>query len=387
VINVELERILSGELFDRSEDLTIGIEEEFQILDPVTLELIGGFHTLVGAASSELKESLKGELILSEIEISTKKCLNFKEAREDLTEKRRQLTATARKTGFMLCATGAHPFSPWYRQEIIDTPHYRLVDEKLRYVAWRNNTFSFHVHLGVHGAERAVALADLLRNYLPALLALSASSPFYENYYTHLHSVRTQLFTKNFPRCGIPDAFGSWAAYREYIKVLFQVNSITEFTQVWWSVRPHLNLGTVEVRICDAQPNLEDTLALSALIQALAARLLNAIDRGEGLTPLPNRYLEENCWRAIRYGLAGKQIDFDQGAEHSVADTIKKLLDWVSREAALLGTEAELARIEKILQEGNSALRQIALYQEGHSLFDIQKASATTTMCGDPVIC
>src|SRR5207237_9171814 len=168
---------------------------------------------------------------------------------------------------------------------IIDTPHYRRNDELLRYVVWRNNTFGLHVHVGIRGADRAIRVNDALRNFIPELLALSASSPFVEDCVTGLHSARTQIFTRMFPRCGIPDAFGSWSAWEDYVRFLYETGSITEHTQLWWSVRPHLAFPTVEMRICDAQPELGEAQALGAFIHALTARIALALDEGE---PLPD---------------------------------------------------------------------------------------------------
>ena len=376
-----LEAQLSGDIFNTTEDLTIGIEEEFQLLDPNTLKLTNRFEDLMAAAPSDLKESMKGELISSEIEMATKKCYSLKEARKDLMIKRSRLTDLALSLDIKLSATGAHPFSPWQEQQIIDTPHYRLVEESLNYVAWRNNTFSFHVHLGVRDKERAIKLTDLFRNYLPALLALSASSPFYEKRNTGLHSIRTQLFTKNFPRCGIPDIYGEWRHFSKYLKLLYSTNCISEYTQVWWSVRPHLNFGTVEIRICDGQPDVEDTLALSGLIQALGARLLKAIDHHEDMPLLPRALLEENCWRAIRYGISHKLVDFNKGIELDASEYLKQLLYWVEPQAASLDVLDELGRIETILENGNTASKQIAAYENGRSLYDIQRDMSAITMC------
>ena len=184
----------------------------------------------------------------------------------------------------MLAATGTHPWSPWQEQRIIDTPHYRRNDEILRYVVWRNNSFGIHVHVGINGADRAIRVCSALRNYLPELLALSSSSPFVEGAFTYLHSARTQIFTRMFPRCGIPDALASWEEWEAYVRFLYETGSITEHTQIWWSVRPHLAFPTVEIRICDAQPDLGESRSLAALCYALTARIARALDEGE---PLP----------------------------------------------------------------------------------------------------
>ena len=243
----------------------------------------------------------------------TGRCETFAEAAASMAERRRQLLELAGRFDVLLGATGTHPWSPWQEQRIIDTPHYRRNDEILRYVVWRNNSFGLHVHVGIRGADRAIRVTDALRTYLPHLLAYSGSSPFVEGVYTYLHSARTQIFTRMFPRCGIPDAFGSWAEYERYVRFLYDTGSITEHTQLWWSVRPHLGFPTVEIRICDGQPDLAEAQSLAALMYALTARIARAVDEGEPLPDHPPRLLEENLWRAIRHGLSGELIDLDTG--------------------------------------------------------------------------
>ena len=221
--------------------------------------------------------------------------------------------------GLALAATGTHPWANYLDQRIIDTPHYARLREELRWVAQRNNTWSLHVHVGVRGADRAVAVCDHLRGVLPALLALSANSPFLDGRDTGLHSVRTEIFTRTFPRCGIHEPFGSWTAYADFIDLLVRTNSIVEATQLWWSVRPHHTFGTVELRICDAQTRGEESFALAALITACIAQSALDYDDGRLPEPLGQREIEENLWRAIRHGMDGKMIDFDRGEEMPTA--------------------------------------------------------------------
>ena len=251
------------------------MEEEFAILDPDTLELWNRFEELqAAAAGTPLEPHLVGELIASEIEVRTGRCETWAEASAKMAERRTQLVELADSHGTVLGATGTHPWSSWKDQRIIDTPHYRRNDEYLRYVVWRNNSFGLHVHVGIKGADRAVRVFSKLRNYLPELLALSASSPFVEDVDSGLHSARTEIFTRMFPRCGVPDAFDSWQEWEDYVRFLYETRSITEHTQIWWSVRPHLAFPTVEMRICDAQPTLEEAQALAGFIYALTCRLL-----------------------------------------------------------------------------------------------------------------
>ena len=230
-----------------------------------------------------LADAVAGELIASEVEIRSGKGADFADALERQHERRRRLFALAASQGLLLGATGTHPWSPWQEQRIIDTPHYRLVEGELQYVAWRNNTFSNHVHVGIRGTDRAVAVCDALRPVLPVLLAASANSPWVENRFTGLHSARTEIFTRMFPRCGIPDHYGSWEAYASYVDFLYRTNSIIESTQIWWSVRPHLTYGTVEVRIMDAQSCAGESTALLALAAACVAQA--ALDYDAGRVP------------------------------------------------------------------------------------------------------
>ena len=294
--------------FEEVPDFTLAVEEEFALIDPSTLGLVNRFEELqAGAQGSELESHLVGELIASEIEVRTGRCDTFADAADRLGERRAQLRALADGFGVALASTGTHPWSPWQEQRIIDTPHYRRNDETLRYVVWRNNTFGLHVHVGINGPDRALRVTSALRNYLPELLALSASSPFVEGVFTYLHSARTQVFTRMFPRCGIPDWFEGWDDWEAYVRLLYQTGSITEHTQIWWSVRPHLAFPTVEIRICDAQPELNEARSLAALCYSLTARIARALDEGEPLPSWPHRLLEENLWRAIRHGLRSEE--------------------------------------------------------------------------------
>src|SRR5919199_2052595 len=280
-MTIDLEH--AAEAFEGGTDFTVGIEEEFALLDAGTLDLVPRFEELrEGAAADDplLSESIAGELISSEIEIRSGRGEDFADALVRQRELRQRLFALAAARGVALGATGTHPWADYREQPNIDTEHYRRVVDGLQYVARRNNTFSIHVHVGVRDADRAVRVCDRLRPVLPLLLAISANSPYVDARDSGLHSARSQTFTKSFPRCGIPDSFGSWAAYREYIDLLVQTNSIVEYTQVWWSIRPHFSFGTVEVRICDAQSTAYEAEALAALIVACVAQAARDIDEG-----------------------------------------------------------------------------------------------------------
>src|SRR5438552_11951772 len=300
--------------YEGGTDFTVAVEEEFAILDPESLELTNRFEDVQAAAKgSALEEHLVGELIASEVEVRTGRCEAFAEAAARMVERRSQLYELAESLDIALASTGTHPWSRWQDQRIINTPHYRRNNELLQYVVWRNNTFGLHVHVGIRGADRAVAVCNLMRNYLPELLALSASSPFVEGVDSGLHSARTEIFTRTFPRCGVPDAYEGWQGFERYVRFLYDTGSIDEHTQIWWSIRPHLAFPTVELRICDGQPELAEAVSLASLSVSLAARIARALDDGEPISLHPHRLIEENMWRAIRHGLGGAMIDLDRG--------------------------------------------------------------------------
>jgi glutamate---cysteine ligase / carboxylate-amine ligase len=363
------------EVFESSEDFTVGLEEEFGLLDPDTRSLTQRFEELHDAAQADdlLSESVAGELISSEIEIRSGRGATLSDALARQREMRARLFRLAGDHGILLAATGTHPWSPWQDQRIIDTEHYRRVEDGLKYVAWRNNTFSVHVHVGIRGADRAVAVCDRLRPLLPELLALSANSPFLDGRDSGLHSVRSQIFTKSFPRCGIPDAFGSFADYREYVDFLLRTNSIVEPTQLWWSVRPHHLFGTVEVRICDAQSTAEESTALSSLIVACVAQAAIEYDEGERLPDQPPRMIEENFWRAIRHGLDGRMIDLERGEEYPAAALADRLLAWTAPARAVLGG------IEPAIASENGAQRQRRALSAGASMEEVYAAEVAVT--------
>ena len=363
------------ERFESATDFTVAVEEEFALLDPSTLELTSRFEDVQAAArGTSLEPHLVGELIASEVEIRTGRCDSFADVPAAMSERRAQLQSLVEPMGLVLGATGTHPWSDWKDQRIIDTPHYRRNDEILRYVVWRNNSFGLHVHVAINGLDRAIAVADGLRNFLPELLALSASSPFVEGVNTGLHSARTQIFTRFFPRCGVPDALGSWNEYERFVRFLYSTGSITEHTQIWWSVRPHLAFPTVEIRVCDGQPELGEAQALAALAAALAARVALAFDEREPVAPLPGRLIEENFWRAIRFGLSGELVDFERGEPIPARQRIEELIEWVLPAAQTIGAAPYLA-----VPERNAAERQIERFTEGATLEQIYAEQVRAT--------
>jgi glutamate---cysteine ligase / carboxylate-amine ligase len=355
---------LAREQFETATDLTVAVEEEFAVLDPETLALTNRFEELQAAAQgTPLEEHLVGELIASEVEIRTGRCDSFDEVAARLGERRAQLFELADSVGVGLAATGTHPWSPWQEQRIIDTPHYRRNDEILRYVVWRNNSFGLHVHVGIRGADRAIAVNNALRGFLPELLALSASSPFVEAVNTGLHSARTQIFTRMFPRCGVPDPYDGWAGFEAYVCALYDTGSVDEHTQLWWSVRPHLAYPTIEIRICDGQPRVEEAQSLAAFAYALTARIARAVDEAEPLPDHPHRMIEENFWRAIRNGLSGELIDLATLRVRPARAVLEELVEWTLPLADELGVTPYLK-----IPAANAAERQIARFGEGGTL-------------------
>jgi glutamate---cysteine ligase / carboxylate-amine ligase len=356
------------ELFEQSTDFTVGLEEEFAILDPQTLAMTPKFEQLKADADSVLLPSIAGELIASEIEIRSGRGDDFADAAVKQREHRERLFKLAQKHGVKLGSTATHPWADYREQQIIDTDHYHRVEDGLKYVAWRNNTFSVHVHVGINGADRAIKVCDRLRAVLPELLAISANSPFLEGRVAGLHSVRSQIFTKSFPRCGVPDSFGDWKTFAAFIDFLLKTESVVEYTQVWWSVRPHLTFGTVEVRICDAQPTAAEAEALSALITACVAQAAREVDEGRTPAELPGRMIEENMWRAIRYGLDGELLDLYSGEVYPARAALDRLLAWTEE------VRCEL-NLDPVFPERNGAQRQRDLIEQGMTL---QEAYALT---------
>jgi len=365
----------ASELFATSSDFTIAIEEELAVLDAQTLDLVARFEELRDAAAATdplLSEAIAGELISSEIEIRSGKGEDLADAIGRQRELRARLVSLCAERGVLLGSTGTHPWSDYREQPNIDTEHYRRVVEGLQYVARRNNTFSLHVHVGIRDLDRAVRVCDRLRPVLPMLLAVSANSPFLDGLDSGLHSARSQAFTRNFPRCGIPDAYGSWDAYRDYIEFLVHTNSIVEYTQVWWSIRPHFSFGTVEVRICDAQSTAHDGEALAALIVACVAQAARDLDEGVPFVDPANRLLEENLWRAIRYGMDGRLLDLEREEEVPAGAAVERLLEWTAPMRAELGIEAALP-------ERNGAQRQRAAIAAGVPMREIYAGAVRET--------
>ncbi len=373
--DVSLDIDTARETFESSTDLTVGIEEEFALLDPSTLALVGRYEELRDAAEAAdpvLADSIAGELIASEIEIRSGRGDDFHDAIARQRDRRRRLFALAADCGVALGATGTHPWADYREQRIIDTEHYRRLDQELGYVVWRNNTFSLHVHVGVRGSDRVVGVCDRLRPVLPLLLAISANSPYLDGRDSRLHSARTESFTRVFPRCGIPDAFGDWSEFANYLDFLVQTRSIVEYTQLWWSIRPHTSFGTVEIRICDAQGTAAESEALAGLMVACVAQAARDVDTFVPWADPAPRLIEENLWRAIRYGLDGRLIDLERMEEYPAAEASARLLQWTAPVRSELGIEPALA-------EANGAQRQRRMIETGAGMEEVFAASVRET--------
>jgi carboxylate-amine ligase len=374
---LSLDLDLARERFESSTDFTIGLEEEFAIVDPATLELEHRFEDLYAACQKDevLAESAAGELIASEIEIRSGRTASFAEAMDAQRERRTRLFELADGMGLGLAAMGTHPWADYLDQRIIDTPHYNRLRQELGWVAQRNNTWSMHVHMGVRGADRAMAVCDWMRELLPLLLAASANSPFLDRRDTGLHTIRTEIFTRTFPRCGIPSPFVDWDSYAEFVGMLQRTGSAVESTQLWWSVRPHHQFGTVEVRICDAQTRGEESFALAGLVAACIAQTALDYDAhgyNRAGAPLHDREIEENLWRAIRYGMSGKLIDFRRGEEIEARAVLEGLLEWTAPAREALG-------IEPRLPERNGAQRAREVFDSGATIEDIYRDTVRET--------
>ena len=364
------------EVFENSIDFTIGLEEEFAIVDPDSLELVDRYPDLYAAAQDDpvLAGSAAGELIASEIEIRSGRSETMSEATKRQEEKRRHLFRLAEAHSVALASLGTHPWADYLDQEIIDTPHYQRLKKDLGWVARRNNTWSLHVHVGIRGADRAVAICDWLRERLPILLAASANSIFLDRQDTGLASVRTEIFTRTFPRCGIPGTFRDWTEYARFIDDLKAFGSVVEATQLWWSVRPHHAFGTVEVRICDAQTTAAESTGMAGLMTAVVAQTAIDLDEGrlDGEEPLRGRQIEENLWRAIRYGMDGKMIDFRGRREIETRQLLEEVIEWTGPARHNLGIEVELPDL-------NGAQRMRLDLESGKPIEEIYRETVAET--------
>lgn len=361
---------------------TIGIEEEYQTVDPETRDLRSHIATeMLAKGKRRLAERVKAEMHQSVVEVGTSICKTVKEAREDLFDLRRQMIALAREHDLLLVAGATHPFADWRTQEIYPDDRYKRVVEDLQLVARANLIFGLHVHIGVEDRESAIRIMNSLRYFLPHILALSTNSPFWRGMNTGLKSYRTKVFDK-FPRTNIPDSFSSYAEYEGFVNLLIKTNCLDNAKKIWWDVRPHPFFNTVEVRICDLPMRAEETLAIAALIQATVAKLYLLHSGNQDYRQYSRALVMENKWRAARYGLDGKLIDFGKEIEVSERDLILEYLDLISDVVDELDSRDEIAYIRKILEMGTGADRQLRKFEETNDLKAVVDYMAEETQVG-----
>ena len=347
-------------MFDQ---FTLGIEEEFQIVDPTTRELRSHVTEFLDEGKMILGEQIKPEMIQSQIEVGTGICKNIQEARADISNLRGVISSLAEKSGLKIVAASTHPISRWQDQTVFEDERYELLVEELQNVARSLLIFGLHVHVGVADPERRIHIMNAARYFLPHVLALSTSSPFWVGQNTGLKSYRTEVF-KKFPRTDIPDHFDSYSGFQRYIDLLISTNCINDGKKIWWDLRPHPFFPTLEFRICDIPTRVDDTIAIAALFQALVAKVDRLLDQNLTFRLHHKMLIEENKWRAVRYGLDGKMIDFGKGKEVPIRDLIRELLHFVDKVVDDLGSRKEIEHIHTILERGTSADQQLRVWRE-----------------------
>ena len=341
---------------------TLGIEEEFQIIDPETRELRSHIHQILEDGRMTLKERMKPEMHQSVVELGTDICHDSTAAREQVTQLRQELARLAAHSGLLIASAGTHPFSHWRDQLITVHERYATIIKDMQQIARANLIFGLHVHIGIPDRDIALRVMNQARYFLPHLYALSANSPFWLGENTGFHSYRLQIFQR-FPRTGIPDAFESLSEYEDYLKLLVTTGCIDNAKKIWWDIRLHPFFNTLEFRICDAQSRIDDTIALAALMQAVIAKLHKLLRQNTTFRIYPRRLIDENRWRAARYGISGNLIDFGRGCEMETRSLIHEILEFVAPEVYELGSQREMAHIERILREGTGAQRQLTVWE------------------------
>jgi glutamate---cysteine ligase / carboxylate-amine ligase len=343
---------------------TIGIEEEYQTIDPETRDLRSHIQAeLLEKGKKVLQERVKAELHQSVVEVGTGICNNIKEAKAEVKELRRQIIGLARENGLRVASVATHPFADWKVQEIYPDDRYKNIVEDMQLVARANLIFGLHVHIGIEDRETAIHMMNHARYFLPHILALSTNSPFWLGMNTGLKSYRCKVFDK-FPRTNIPDYFPSWGEYENFIKLLIKTNCIDNAKKIWWDIRPHPFFNTIEFRVCDIPMRADETIALAALIQATVAKLYKLYSANQGFRLYRRALLMENKWRAARYGLDGKLIDFGKQKEVPARDLVLEYLDFVDDVVDELDSREQLDYIRKIVETGSGADRQLRVFQE-----------------------
>ena len=368
-------------MFDQ---FTLGIEEEFQIVDPTTRELRSHVSEFLEEGKMILGEQIKPEMIQSMIEVGTGVCKNIQEARADITRLRSIISGLAGKTGLAIVAASTHPFSHWQDQKIYDDERYSLLVQELQNVARSLLIFGLHVHVGVADLDRRIHIMNAARYFLPHVLALTTSSPFWMGHNTGLKSYRSEVF-KQFPRTDIPDHFDSYASFQRYVDLLVKTGCINDGKKIWWDLRPHPIFPTLEFRICDIPTRVDDTVAIAALFQAIVAKLTKLIEKNLGFRLYRRMLIQENKWRAVRWGIDGKMIDFGKQKEVPTRDLILELLDFIDDVVDELGSRKEIEHIHTILERRTSAEEQLRVFGETKDLKAVVDRLIELTMENVPV--
>ncbi len=354
---------------------TLGVEEELMILDAETLDLANAIESMlhqppVGEVKPELMESV--------LEVATEPCRDVGEAAGQLRELRRAVRRVAEEKGLAIGSAGTHPFAMWEDQRIVARPRYRDLISDLRFVARQELLFGIHIHVGIDGADKAVHVANGMRVHVPLLLALSANSPFWRGDASGLASTRTPIF-RAFPRVGIPPTYADWEDYARRIEFMVRARVIEDYTYLWYDVRPHPRLGTVEIRCMDGQTRVEHTIALAALVQAMVKELAEHFDAGQALSKYPYEMLDENKWLAARHGLEGALVDLPGTDRVGTRDLTRRVLDRIREHAQDLGSADALAGIDDLLERGNGAARQVVVYEANHDLREVVREIVEAT--------
>ena len=346
---------------------TLGIEEEFAIIDPVTRELRSHIQEILEGGKITLKEQIKPEMHQSVVELGTEICRSIVDARAHVIDLRSRLAELAARSGLKIASVGTHPFSHWRDQLITEGERYQEIVKDMQSLARANLIFGLHVHVGIPNRDVAIHVMNQARYFLPHIYALSVNSPFWVGQNTGLKGYRLKVFER-FPRTGIPDSFESLSEYEDYCKLLVKTGCIDNAKKIWWDIRLHPFFDTLEVRVCDAQSRVDDTLAIAALIQAIIAKLFKLLRQNITFRIYRRRLLDENRWRAARYGIDGKLIDFGKETEVEERSLLNELLEFVASEVNEFGTQREMTHIERIIREGTGADRQLAAWGRSHDM-------------------
>ncbi len=355
-----------------SNNFTLGIEEEYQVIDPETLELTSHHQRIVEEADKIMEDQVKAEMHQAVVEVGTNICQDIEDARSQVTHLRKTICEIADNLGLRIGAAGTHPFSAWQVQLITPHPRYDDIINELQDTARSNLIFGLHVHVGIEDRNMSLHLANSLRYFLPHIYALSTNSPFWEGRNTGFKSFRSKVFDK-FPRTGIPGQFDSFAEYENYINLLVKTNCIDNAKKIWWDIRVHPFFPTIEIRICDIPMTIDETITLAALIQAITAKLYKLREQNLNFMTYKRALINENKWRASRYGIDGKMIDFGKEAEVNTRSLILEMLDFVDDVVDDLGSRDEIEHVHHILENGTGADRQLQIYQDSNSLKEVVK--------------